>query len=370
MKRVLVALFALGLAQNGYCGWKDALKEVAKQVVEQSVQAQPQQPSVQQESSGSENSASQQRTEEQAQLESQEKQKVLVLEQKYPRNWLTQFRMVQYGFKPEDKEAVDKVIALENMLSRVVLVDDYSAAKFGTGVKFGQLMDIFGVNENDKAREDEFMLWMKKRFTPIFLRHCTTLYRLTKIKELNSIDDLPTNQKLDYISKVHFKVDDNAPYLVDASPFRGKAIQMSAVDVETAYQGYQGSTKDDAAIAKVAKQVHELGLEKRQKEEKAKKIDALSRKTGKPDIEVSIGTNQHHGTLVFDIQAIADRVTIWAVTINRGNCALPVGTSSEINRTVQLKFGQPYRGYSNNCRMQDIREIEVITENGKFLFNF
>jgi hypothetical protein len=370
MKRVFLALFAIGLTQPGYCGWKDALKEVAKQVAEQSVQAQPQQHAVQQESSGSESSASQQRTAEQVQQENQEKQKILLLEQKYPHNWLSQFRMAQYGFKPEDKEAIAKLAALEKLILPVVQVDEYSPAKLGTGVKMSEVFAIFGVDEKDEARRKEFISWMQYRWKNVFLKHCTALYQLTKKLDLNGLDDLPTKQKLDYLSKVHFKVDDNAPYLVDASPFRGKAIQMSAVDVETAYQGYQGGEKDDAAIAKVAKQVQERDLEKRQKEEKAKKIEALSRKTGTPDVEVSIGTNQFHGTLTFDLQAIADRATIWKVSVNRGNCVMAEGTATEIDRTISLRFGQTYRGYSNKCQMQNVREIEVVTDNGRFVFNF
>lgn len=370
MKRVLLALFALGIAQSGYCGWKDALKEVAKQVVEQSSQTQPQQQSVQQAPQSDGNSGSQQKTAEQMGKEEQEKQKILVLEQKYPRNWLTQFRMVQYGFKPEDKEAIDKVVALENLMSKIVQVDDYSAAKYGTGMKFRETFEIFGVNENDQARVDEFVLWFKKRFTPIFLKHCTTLYQITKEKELSSIDELSTQQKLEYVSKVHFTGSDKSPYLVDASPIKGKALQTNAADVEVAYQGYQGSGKDDAAVEKAAGLVQEKALAKKKQEERSRKIEALSRKSGKPDVVVSIGKNQFYETMTFDIQAVSDKATIWAVNVNRGNCVLPEGTAAEIEGTITLKFGQTYRGYSNNCRMQEVREIEVVTENGKFVFNF
>jgi uncharacterized protein YcfL len=89
-----------------------------------------------------------------------------------------------------------------------------------------------------------------------------------------------------------------------------------------------------------------------------------------PDVAVTIEANQYWGTLVFDIQAAADDAVIKKVTVNKGNCSLPEGTATDISRTVHLKFGQTYRGYSNDCKMQNVREIEVTTEKGEFVFTF
>lgn len=89
-----------------------------------------------------------------------------------------------------------------------------------------------------------------------------------------------------------------------------------------------------------------------------------------PDVAVTIGENQYWGTLAFDIQAAADDAVIKKVTVNKGNCSLPEGTAADISRTVHLKFGQTYRGYSNDCKMENVREIEVTTEKGEFVFTF
>ncbi|WGK81339.1 hypothetical protein PYE51_11950 [Vibrio aestuarianus] len=88
------------------------------------------------------------------------------------------------------------------------------------------------------------------------------------------------------------------------------------------------------------------------------------------DIEVSISTNSHWGTLVFDIQAITDSTVISNVTVNRGNCRLPAGTASELSRNVQLKFGETYTGYSNNCTVDSVKEIEVTSSAGTFVYTF
>lgn len=369
-RKALLALMLIGLTQNGYCGWKDALKEVAKQAIEQSTQAQTQQSSAQQETVGSGNADAPQKAAGQVRLDAQEKQNIRAIEQTYPRNWLTQFRMMQYGFKPDDKDAVEKVVALESLLAKGVNVSEFSPATIGGDAKMKDLFAIFGVDEKNDDQLKEFLAWFKGRFRPVFLKNCTVLYQLTKSKDLAGIDALPSQQKLDYLSKVHFEVSDKSPYLTDSSPIKGKSLQMTAVDVETAYQGYQGSGKDEAALAKATGLVQEKALVRKKQEDRVRKLEALSRKSGKPDVAVSIGANQFYGTLTFDIQSTADKATIWKVSVNRGNCTLPEGTAADIEKTVTLGFGQIYRGYSNDCKMQNVREIEVTTENGRFVFNF
>ncbi|WP_425605585.1 hypothetical protein [Photobacterium damselae] len=89
-----------------------------------------------------------------------------------------------------------------------------------------------------------------------------------------------------------------------------------------------------------------------------------------PDIEVSISTNSYWGSLVFDLQAITDNTTITDVVINRGNCHIPAGTAAELSRHIPLKFGQTYTGYSNNCTVDDVKEISVTSSAGTFVFTF
>ncbi|HDZ9197981.1 TPA: hypothetical protein RUZ08_002705 [Vibrio cholerae] len=88
------------------------------------------------------------------------------------------------------------------------------------------------------------------------------------------------------------------------------------------------------------------------------------------DIEVSISTNSHWGKLAFDLQSITDNTVISNVAINRGNCRLPAGTISELSRNVSLQFGQTYTGYSNNCTVDNVKEIEVTSSAGTFVYTF
>ncbi|MEZ8862093.1 hypothetical protein AB4354_18255 [Vibrio splendidus] len=88
------------------------------------------------------------------------------------------------------------------------------------------------------------------------------------------------------------------------------------------------------------------------------------------DIEVSISTNSHWGSVVFDLQAITNNTVITDIVINRGNCRIPAGTASELSRNVSLKFGETYTGYSNNCTVDNVKEIEVTSTAGTFIYIF
>lgn len=90
----------------------------------------------------------------------------------------------------------------------------------------------------------------------------------------------------------------------------------------------------------------------------------------KSDVEVSLQTNPHWGTLMYNIQANTNDVVISEVVVNRGNCTVPAGTAAELGRTVKLKFGQSWRGYSPNCKVADVKEVTVTTGRGTFTFGF
>lgn len=196
-----------------------------------------------------------------------------------PRSWLTQFRMVQYGFKPRDNdELLSKIITLENLLMKVVNVSDKSPASTGNGVKLKEIYSIFGVDENDEEQLKEFIAWYQYRFKPIFLTHCTVLYQVTKKLDLQKIDDnLDTAQKLDYILKVHYPNDDKSPYHVGASPFKNEKVQESAADVAEAYGDYRKLIQKDKdeqdSKIKEKKRREAMSPEQRKKEDAAKKAE-------------------------------------------------------------------------------------------------
>lgn len=92
--------------------------------------------------------------------------------------------------------------------------------------------------------------------------------------------------------------------------------------------------------------------------------------SSKSDVDVSLQTNPHWGTLMYNIQANADDVVISDVVVNRGNCSVPPGTAAELGRTVKLKYGQSWRGFSPDCQVGNVKEVSVTTGRGTFTFSF
>lgn len=90
--------------------------------------------------------------------------------------------------------------------------------------------------------------------------------------------------------------------------------------------------------------------------------------SAKPDVEVTMGANALN-TTAFNIQAIGDEVTVKNIVINRGNCRLAYGTDKEMEKEITIFLHQIYRGYSS-CSAGEIKEIEVTTDSGIFLFTF
>lgn len=68
-----------------------------------------------------------------------------------------------------------------------------------------------------------------------------------------------------------------------------------------------------------------------------------------------------------NIQSVVDHVSIFHVSINRGNCAIYYWYGN--NRSSNLKFGQSRRA-SLNCQDTQVKEVVVDTDQGSYTFNF
>ncbi|RUO22999.1 hypothetical protein CWE09_13795 [Aliidiomarina minuta] len=88
------------------------------------------------------------------------------------------------------------------------------------------------------------------------------------------------------------------------------------------------------------------------------------------DVELWIDTNPYYGTLIISVQAVMNDVVVKDIIVNRGNCGFPDGTKTDLERTVQLSFGESYRAYSHQCSINDVLEVEVVTNNGHSFFDF
>ena len=167
-----------------------------------------------------------------------------------PRNWVTQYRMAQYGFKTKDEEKVGKIAALEQMLIKVVQVSKGKEAKLGTGVKVSEMIKIFGIDHTKEEELQNFLSWFQYRFKPVYLSHLTVLCDLTGKTDLAGVDDnLYTKEKIALIKRTHFPLDDRSPYAVGLSPFpadKGK-VDLDMGQVNSKYEDTLEIVEDDGS---------------------------------------------------------------------------------------------------------------------------
>lgn len=144
---------------------------------------------------------------------------------KFEKKPLYHLRMVQYGVKPSDENDVEKLLQLESLLSGAIKGIDTAYPDFDPSkVDMRKIYQIFGllpidtstadIEEDDQAQNDpeidperqaKLVRWLAYRFKPVYLKHCSALNRISKVIDLNKVDDLITTKSdtMSFLDTVH-----------------------------------------------------------------------------------------------------------------------------------------------------------------------
>lgn len=164
-------------------------------------------------------------------------------------DYLLRWRMVQYGIDPDEEELVKKILTAESLLLKNIQVSKNKTAKFGAGVKFGQLMDVFGVKEEDEVHMERFLGWLKYRFKPVFLSTVTIYFDITSGSSniLEADQKLTTDQSVDLVKKSHFPLGtQNSPYAWKGLPFTDpEETDYDEDDIDDEYNDTLEDLEDD-----------------------------------------------------------------------------------------------------------------------------
>lgn len=136
-------------------------------------------------------------------------------------NPLFRFRMAQYGFKFNDKQAVEAILKFEDdILKTLIPANDKQPARIADSITIEQSAAYFDVSINDEDDLTEWVAWYTNRFRPVFLSAVTAMQRLgydsKKFHEIDSM--LSKKHKLEFISKSNFWRDETNPYDADVNP--------------------------------------------------------------------------------------------------------------------------------------------------------
>lgn len=145
---------------------------------------------------------------------------------------LADYRYVQYGVLPDDKDQIAKINFLENFLKDNVEYDGIGKPRIrDNDIDPILMMQYFGINTDDNDHVEAFKTWMVGRFLPVYLSHQAALHTLDPNVDLDDVDDdLDNSLKQDYINATSFSSDGpDTPYRVNTSPFgTGLSLAMTA----------------------------------------------------------------------------------------------------------------------------------------------
>lgn len=131
----------------------------------------------------------------------------------------TKVRVYQYGFTEKDETYNHRLVQLENyLLDGRIGYSGGQAYILEKKIEPNELLEIFGIDPEDKEMINRFTEWFNGRFKPFFLTHVTALFAVNKKVKLNEVEDkLGPEEKLQYLEKVSY---DSGPYDKTTSPFK------------------------------------------------------------------------------------------------------------------------------------------------------
>lgn len=162
-------------------------------------------------------------------------------------NHLTEFRMNQYGYEIGNKDAVTKILDLEDYLKAFTTPGSKtSGATITGGAQATEAHRIFGIKSDDKADVARFDAWFFGRFKPIYLSWRTAITRTVGKVELSKIDEMSFKaDKLTMLQSAHYSSNANSPYNVMTSPLaESESVELDADDVYSEYKKILVSLKE------------------------------------------------------------------------------------------------------------------------------
>lgn len=131
---------------------------------------------------------------------------------------LQRLRLAEYGFAPDDKDALKRILEIEGYLLPNVTTSGGQAQL--TKYDAEEVLKRAGI-DNDPDRQRNFSNWFALRFRPVFLRNAGTLAAMSSGTNLLEVDDkLDKSKVLDFANATKFNQNDATyPYRYGGKPF-------------------------------------------------------------------------------------------------------------------------------------------------------
>lgn len=151
-------------------------------------------------------------------------------------NPLNQMRLVQYGFDPEDKDSLQKLMVIETEMKPAVKFNEgIPTVKLDDSIQWHKIFEIAGVkNEGDPSQNPDFLKleqFLIKRFIPVYCVHVGVMNKLTGGYDLADVDSLDRDKIVDYVKGAGWE---SGEYPLMEHPFEEGGLVSGPEEVKVA----------------------------------------------------------------------------------------------------------------------------------------
>lgn len=188
-------------------------------------------------------------------------------------------RFAQYGLEDPDSNLGKKIFALEQLLTKYVVINNGSAS-FSTDTPVQQIFQALQTGEDGtpQAEIGDIFTWFTGRFKPVYLTYMSCLDTL-KIKSLEEYDKLTDKRAYDIAYQATQAIGNVRPFPYTVTPSIDKHDKLMASDETSATVGkYLGELKKYLDKSDETSKVKDVTLNLRSVEDLNKEKEALQNK--------------------------------------------------------------------------------------------
>ena len=217
---------------------------------------------------------------------------------------LTRYRLLAYGFNDTRKEFYSKIFDLEMAMKEHVKWDKYQVTIDKMEEEdIDKILDMFGVDKEEKDKYSILNSWFTKRFIPAFRAFMQALYTTNSNLYLDEIDKLKDGDVFNFVTKLNmpteiYNIESIPTFDNPKTPVTKSDVDNMLTNIVNLAKSKSGESKKDQDKKieeenkrKKAEQQKAAALKKQQEAANAKKADAANAKDAKATEQLKKTTN-------------------------------------------------------------------------------
>lgn len=161
-------------------------------------------------------------------------------------------RLMYYGFNPEkDENSASKILEFEEIIGKAVMVSGNRMAIDGKRLDLKKIMQLFKINQDDIEGQNNWVLWYRERFEPMFLRSLETIKAMKPKYDLSDIVDFKEGELLRYLNGIKGTISPSAQGA--PSPFKEYPLTATVSEADAFLAGMINQLEKNPKVAQQAK---------------------------------------------------------------------------------------------------------------------